>query len=465
MNLLCLVYVCVCVPCVVPRRAWHAPARLGPCFNLFCGSIGSFSLAGATECSPCGAANLYNPLEGQSACKKCTQDDADSGPGYVPFLGYTFGGDSNFMRHFCEASPVPGYGILQGVGAPPPNCKCDNTCSTANNGLCEDGSVGSSSASCTSGSDCSDCGMRCNERTLCPAGWRYAHFDYPRGDGTNGHFCYYLVTEEMSFVQADHACWNHTTYFLDRSARLATPVSAEEWEVVSEVCLQGNINSNPRNCWVGFTDDNFGTQFGYNFDTASGYLNFKDGVVEESGKSCCSDDEQFECPSVGRNGPWWGVDGTVVNAPRAAIPSDTEKQTGHCVTDFIDTTTLDEISAKFRLRAKGFDSQRLWAAPPWDPALSGSAFGTDINNANGCVLSVQGSLYPFASGQQWSSVPCDQKHPYVATRCRGAEGRSGGAKGRSGGAERCCSPSEEVWFPGMCRLVALIARGVVLQLL
>lgn len=40
-----------------------------------------------------------------------------------------------------------------------PSYVCDDSCPTANNGLCEDGQLGASSATCVEGSDCADCSL------------------------------------------------------------------------------------------------------------------------------------------------------------------------------------------------------------------------------------------------------------------------------------------------------------------
>ena len=54
-----------------------------------------------------------------------------------------------------------------------PRCSCRRTCDHSDDGSCDDGGTGSSTALCPLGSDCDDCGVRCDQ----PAA-RLVHYTY-----------------------------------------------------------------------------------------------------------------------------------------------------------------------------------------------------------------------------------------------------------------------------------------------
>eukprot|EP00966_Prymnesium_polylepis_P143062 3302075-Prymnesium_polylepis.1 len=60
-------------------------------------------------------------------------------------------------------SPPPSAPCSSYAGA---EAMCENTCSYASDGLCDDGGFGAEYSSCPTGTDCTDCGYTC----VCAAG-------------------------------------------------------------------------------------------------------------------------------------------------------------------------------------------------------------------------------------------------------------------------------------------------------
>ena len=83
---------------------------------------------------------------------------------------FSLGPDGGFpwMAPPAEISSAPAMPIAA-TGAMAAGCLCADACTYTNDGMCDDGGVGAEFATCTSGSDCSDCGTRCIENSTSTA--------------------------------------------------------------------------------------------------------------------------------------------------------------------------------------------------------------------------------------------------------------------------------------------------------
>ena len=339
---------------------------------------GKFSSAGAATCEECGASNKYNALTTQETCKTC------------PYESYTFGGGPS-TRFFCDPCPIgswcDGSSIIK---TPSAECVCSDSCATQGNGVCEDGGPGSAASTCASGSDCGDCGNRCPLFTLeCPAGWNYKHME--RYDvtgvtlgGTYGHFCYRAVDPiaAATFSTADKECQSINAWDKDRVAHLATPLSETEWSFVASLC-RGDT------CWIGFTDD-----------TMSGGQQSRTGPVSTMPDltTCCANTDAATCtasPSLSpRNGPWWGVDGSIGNGNLVTAVGGS----GQCQTDIIDTS------------GGGSARQMAVDVTKWSGPWSSGKPSDDWLSAPGGTL---GCVHCYDGCSKWEDTSCLYSRAFV----------------------------------------------------